>query len=352
MNAVDILCLFGSPTNREMAELSLVYTRGCIDALQADERFRFVLLHVAPGGVWSMPDAAQTTAIQRAPALSFAQAVAAIAKLPVAVGLPQMFCHAGMTSLRGLFDLLGIPYIGNPPVQMGLAADKRLARAVVAAAEVNVPSGIVVHADGPVPAVALPAIVKPAVADNSDGVSLVRAQEELREALLTAWRFGDVALVEDFIEPGRELRCGIIDRAGERVCLLPQEYPVDADVRPIRTRSDKLAPTADGGLRLVAKDAASTWIVAPDDPVVPVLHEAALRCYRALGCRQYGLFDFRIDRQNRAWFLEAGPYCSFSPQSVIVVMAEAAGISLPDLFAGMVDDARQEFANTQDIVLH
>ena len=28
--------------------------------------------------------------------------------------VPQMFCIPGMTAYRALFDVLGIPYLGNP----------------------------------------------------------------------------------------------------------------------------------------------------------------------------------------------------------------------------------------------
>ena len=47
---------------------------------------------------------------------------------PVDVMVPQMFCLPGMTSYRALFDQLDIPYVGNPPDVMALAAHK--ARAV------------------------------------------------------------------------------------------------------------------------------------------------------------------------------------------------------------------------------
>lgn len=67
--------------------------------------------------------------------------------------------------------------------------------------------------------------------------------------------------------------------------------------------------------------------------------DAALRCHAALGCRHYSLFDFRIDPTGRAWFLEAGLYCSFARQSVVAVMAAAAGISIQELIA--IDTALQ-----------
>ena len=68
------------------------------------------------------------------------------------------------------------------------------------------------------------------------------------------------------------------------------------------------------------------------DPVTPRVWQAARRCHDALGCRDYSLFDFRIDPGGQPWFLEAGLYCSFARTSVIAVMAAAAGIPLPDLF--------------------
>ena len=89
----------------------------------------------------------------------------------------------------------------------------------------------------------------------------------------------------------------------------------------------------------MAKDVEHAWILEPSDPVTAAVHEAALRCYAALGCRHYGLFDFRIDPDGTPFFLEAGLYCSYARTSVVAVMAEAAGLPLERLFALAVDDA-------------
>lgn len=69
------------------------------------------------------------------------------------------------------------------------------------------------------------------------------------------------------------------------------------------------------------------------------MHAAARRCHRALRCRDYSLFDFRIDPAGQPWFLEAGLYCSFAEKSVISTMARAAGIGLPELFRAAVTQA-------------
>ncbi len=136
---------------------------------------------------------------------------------------------------------------------------------------------------------------------------------------------------------GREVRCGTIRRGGELVALPLEEYAVDATTKPIRSADDKLARDGQGDLQLVAKDADHAWIVSDDDSIVPAVQRLALDAHVALHCRHHGLVDVRIDPDGRPWFLEAGPYCSFAPSSVVVTMAEAAGIELIELFSDAVD---------------
>ncbi|MGT2427383.1 hypothetical protein [Amnibacterium kyonggiense] len=184
-------------------------------------------------------------------------------------------------------------------------------------------------------------MVKPLDADNSQGVALVADPSALEPAVDAALRFSDRVLVERFVPLGREVRCGVLERDGELVCLPLEEYRVDPVDKPIRSGDDKLAD-AGADLRLVAKDDDHAWIVPLDDPIVPAVHAAARAAHRALGCRRYSLFDFRIDPDGRPWFLEAGLYCSFSPQSVLAVMAAAAGISVQQLFAEVLAGTLRE----------
>jgi D-alanine-D-alanine ligase len=185
---------------------------------------------------------------------------------------------------------------------------------------------------GRLPALAPPAVVKPADGDNSLGVTLVRDRGGYEAALYAAFAHSDEALVESFVELGREVRCGIVVRDGELLCLPLEEYNVSPETRPIREYADKISRSADGDLTLVAKDTSRAWIVSTEDPITGRVWDAARKCHMALGCRDYSLFDFRIDPDGQPWFLEAGLYCSFARKSVISVMAEAAAITLPELF--------------------
>lgn len=340
---VSVLHLVGSAVDTFHAELSCLYARACLDALADADRYDVLLAYVSPDGSWRFPDDLSADALNSAKALPISQAITHLRSLRVDVVVPQMFCLPGMTSYRRLLGALRLPYLGNPPEVMQIAADKATAREIVADAGVAVPAGEVVRA-GEDPTLPLPVVVKPVCADNSVGVSLVRAPGELHRAIDAALGHGASALVESYVELGREVRCGIVVRDGELVCLPLEEYAVDATTKPIRDHDDKLRRTEGGDLYLVAKDSRYAWIVPTDDPITERVWEAARRCHRALGCRHYSLFDFRIDPDGKPWFLEAGPYCSFAPSSVIAVMAAAAGMDVAELFADQLREIGLEGA--------
>ncbi len=343
MPVTTVLVLVGSPTSLFYQQLSELYARGAVDALAPTRTYAFRIAHVDPAGAWRFPASLAPAAIAAADPVDLPAAIERIASIDADIALPQMFCQRGVSDYRALLDLLGLPYLGNPPLQMAIAADKAMARAIVAAAGVAVPAAQLLRR-GDAATLALPVVVKPNTADNSDGVSLVTAPDGLPAALAGAFAHADAVLVETFVPLGREVRCGVVERGGVLRCLPLEEYRVDAVDRPIRTRDAKLRRDEGGALHLAAKTAEESWIVAADDAIGPAVEAAALAAYRALGLRQYGLFDFRVDPQGRPWFLEAGPYCSFAPDSVVVTMMAAAGTDLPHFFAAAVADVLADAA--------
>ena len=329
MSALRILHLVGSAYDDFHCDLSRLYARDCLAATADPIRYDFLIAYITPDRLWRFPVSLSPDAIAAAKPMPIFEAIEFLTAQNIDVVLPQMFCIPGMTHYRALFDVLKIPYVGNPPDVMALAAHKVRAKAIVAAAGVNVPRGEVLRS-GDVPTLLPPVVVKPASADNSLGVTLVNNIADYEAALKIAFDYANEVLVEEYIALGREVRCGILVNDGELLGLPLEEYQVD-NQKPIRCYADKLKRTDDGDLSLTAKDRIKAWIVDPDDPITMQAQAVAKRCHAAMGCRHYSLFDFRIDPQGQVWFLEAGLYCSFSPKSVIVSMASAAGITLDKL---------------------
>jgi len=329
-----VLHLAGSAVSEFFADLSRLYAADCLEATAG--LHATAIAYVSPDRRWRFPADLTREAIAAAPPMPLSEAMRHTERLHVDVMVPQMFCLPGMTTYRALFDALGIPYVGNPPDVMALGADKAKARAVVAAAGVDVPAGEVLR-EGEDCGLAPPVVVKPVDADNSLGVTLVRRPEEYGAALKEAFAHSDRVLVERYVELGREVRCGVVVRDGGLLCLPLEEYGMGSS--PVRRYADKIARADDGELGLVAKDATRAWIVDPADPITEAVWDAARACHEALGCRHYSLFDFRVDPDGRPWFLEAGLYCSFARKSVVAMMAEAGGIPVRELFATAVRQA-------------
>ena len=337
-----VLHLVGSAVSEFYCNLSRLYAQDCLESTANAALYEFHIAYVTPDRQWRFPTDLSSEAIAAASPKSFAEAVRALTALRIDVMAPQMFCIPGMTYYRSLFDLLNIPYVGNTPDVMALTANKAKAKAVVAAAGVNVPQGEVLHAKSHRknnPKIIPPVVIKPVDADNSLGIVLVKNLSDYSAALETAFAYADEVLVETFIELGREVRCGIVVQDGQLICLPLEEYSMDKNYKPIRSYDDKISQDKKGELNLVAKDSTKAWIVDPGDPITERVWDVAKKCHIALGCRHYSLFDFRIDPSGQPWFLEAGLYCSFAQKSVISMMAKASGIPLERLFQIALNNA-------------
>jgi D-alanine-D-alanine ligase len=337
MPALRILQLVGSAQNDFYCDLSRLYAQDSLAALTERSQYDFQIAYITPDRYWRFPTSLSPEDIADTKPMSLFEAIEFITAQNIDLVLPQMFCIPGMTHYRALFDLLKMPYIGNTPDIMAIAAHKARAKAIVEAAGVQVPRGELLR-QGDIPTIPPPVVVKPASSDNSLGVVLVKDITEYDAALKKAFEYDSEVIVETFIELGREVRCGIIVKDGELVGLPLEEYLVDPHEKPIRSHADKLKQTDDGNLSFAAKDNIKSWIVDPNDPITQKVQQVAKMCHQALGCRHYSLFDFRIDPKGEPWFLEAGLYCSFAPKSVISSMAKASGISLNELFMTAIDE--------------
>mmetsp|Transcript_23476 Transcript_23476/g.34120 ORF Transcript_23476/g.34120 Transcript_23476/m.34120 type:complete len:194 (+) Transcript_23476:752-1333(+) len=151
-------------------------------------------------------------------------------------------------------------------------------------------------------------------------------------------RWTKKVIIEQFIPPGSEVRVGLIEREDGTLQILPKfEYHVSKS-DPIRTQSHKLTNLDENG----EVELASGKRNCPADLSVEVCEELdrqAKLAHEALQCRDYSLFDFRIDPEGKPYFLEACSYCSFAPRSVLMTMTDNTELKCPVFFDEMVNKA-------------
>jgi D-alanine-D-alanine ligase len=129
--------------------------------------------------------------------------------------------------------------------------------------------------------------------------------------------------------------------------LLPcLEYFLD-EQNPIRASKDKLVTDA-RGVPITVTTGGRKCPADIDDTLRAKLEHLTTQSHRALGCRDYSLYDVRIDPEGEPYFLEACLYCSFAPKSVIVAMSVAKGNTQQAVFEMLVNRAMYRKQKAQE----
>ncbi len=248
------------------------------------------------------------------------------------------FCDTGFRNdaqlelhVPALLELMGIPCTGAGPFGIVLTYDKAITRAVAAAHGIPVPSEVYV-ADGDDAALAgasYPALIKPARADGSLGITknavvdgpaaAARQLEAVRSELP-----GHAFLVQEFLS-GPEYGVGLIGNPGQGF----------ADLPPLEVDYGRLAPDLPRILGYESK-------ALPDSPYwtdikyqrAQSLSESVRRrmiahcelLFARLQCRDYARFDFRTDADGEVKLMEVNTNPAWAHDGKLNFMAGFAGM--------------------------
>ena len=336
----SILHIAGSPVSKYYSMISVHYCRQMLNSASdaaTQSEFKFTFAVVLPGGSWCIVNDLAEETIAGAKKLAHGEAVAAIAAADYDAAVPHMFCWPGYTAYRALMDLLRIPLVGCSPECMALITDKAQAKAVASAAGVPVPAGQLLSSPTDVNTVPMPFVLKPCCEDNSMGISKVETAEELPAALEEAFKFDSAVVCEAFIPLGREIRVAVVeDESGEPTTMLPATEYLLTPEHPMRTSKDKIS-TDDKGLPDAEKFFATNRAEAPkyrtsitpcplDDALAAKLAAASKAAHKALRCRDFSIYDFRVDPAGEIYMLECQPVCSFARESAMIGMASKTDV--------------------------
>jgi len=344
-----VLHLCGSRVSEYYEGVSAYYGGQCLEAVTAHGTYKNIIVMVHQDGSWSFPADLTEDGKSAAQHFPMHEALTRISAMDVAAMVPHMFCLPGMTTYRAIFDALSIPMVGNDAGVMALSENKAQSRAVVAAAGVRVPEAEILR-NGQKPKMSPPFVLKPCSEANSMGLSLCTGKvgEDIDEMLNTAFSFDSEILCERFIPLGREVRCAVLENDDGSMEMLPCiEYFLDKD-SPIRTSADKLSTDARGVATVPNPKTRRQCPADIDETLQSKLEHLAFQSHRALGCRDYSIFDVRIDPEGEPYFLEACLYCSFAPKSVIVLMSEGKGYKHQDVFEMLVNRAMDRKQKAQE----
>lgn len=243
-------------------------------------------------------------------------------------------------ALRGLLDFMGVPYVGSRADAARLAWDKPTAKTVVSRAGVKTPLSIALPRDAfrELGANSIleeisdefsgPLVVKPAQGGSSQGVTIVDDRSLLPRAMVDAYTYWDVALIEQKIT-GTEIAVSIIDSGDGPVALPAVEIEPLSGVYSFEARYNA------GETRF--------YVPARIDPDAAArAAETALAAHTALGLRHLSRVDIIIDGAGTPWFLEANVMPGLTETSVLPQALEAAGHDLGWVYSALAEAAIAE----------
>jgi len=241
-------------------------------------------------------------------------------------------------ALRALLEMLGIPYVGSTADASRIAWNKPVAKSLVERAGVVTPRSITLSRDAfrelgaesvletVTETFGVPLIVKPAQGGSAQGVSWVDSPEDLRKAMVHAFTYSDVALIEQRII-GVEVCVPIIDTGDG-----PRAIPA-VEIEPISGHYDFEARYTAGATRFYTPPRL-------EEGVQKMVSDLALAVFDALGLRDLARVDFIIDSDNTAWFLEASTMPGLTETSSTALALDSAGYDVGGVYAALVDSAR------------
>jgi len=243
-------------------------------------------------------------------------------------------------ALRGLLDFIGIPYVGSRSDAARLAWDKPTAKTIVGRAGVMTPASITLPRDAfrELGAHSIleeisdefsgPLVVKPAQGGSAQGVTMVDDRSLLPRAMVDAYTYCDVALIEQKIT-GTEIAVGIIDSGDGPVALPAVEIVPLSGVYSFEARYNA------GETRFFVPAR-----ISPD--VAARAAETALAAHAALGLRHLSRVDIIVDGAGTPWFLEANVLPGLTETSILPQALEAAGHDLGWVYKALADAAIAE----------
>lgn len=257
---------------------------------------------------------------------------------PPACAFPLVHGVAGEDgSLQEVLQAINIPFVGSDATSCRRSFDKAIAGSLVSAAGIGIPNAIALPqamfrdlgAGGLLNAitekVGLPLIIKPNRGGSALGVSVVHDPADLPAAMVGAFAYGDVVLIQRFIV-GTEIAVGVYDIGDGPVALPATEIVPDSGLYDYTARYT----------------AGTTEFFTParlDDRLLEAAAETAVTAHRVLGLRDWSRSDLVVDPDGKVWFLEVNVAPGMTETSLYPQEVAASDTSIGDLLTALVKRA-------------
>lgn len=238
-------------------------------------------------------------------------------------------------TVQGLFELMGIPFVGASVLGSSVGMDKILMKTVFKECGLPVVKFVGFYAyeweskkgeirERILDAIGIPCFVKAANLGSSVSITKVKLEDGLDKAVDFARNFSHRIMVEEAVLNPREIEVSVLGNENP-IASLPGE------IIPHREFYDYIAKYMEQG----------TGLIAPaklEKETVMKFQEYAIKAYKAIDCEGMGRVDFLMDGDTRDISIsEINTIPGFTQISMYPKLWEVSGIKYPELISKLID---------------
>ena len=218
--------------------------------------------------------------------------------------------------LQGALQSLGVPYTGSNVLGSALSMDKIRTKQVWESIGLPTPRYVRFAHGGDIAAaisdLELPVVVKPSHEGSSVGITYVRKEQDIHDAITLAARYDGELVIEQLIE-GDEFTVSILGGAAlPSIKIVPATEFYDYHAKYVSDDTQYICP----GL---------------DDAGEEEIQILSLRAFHAAGCSGWGRVDLMRDADGRLLLLEVNTTPGMTSHSLVPKAAAAVGIDFDEL---------------------
>jgi D-alanine-D-alanine ligase len=232
-------------------------------------------------------------------------------------------------TVQGLLDLLDIPYQGSGVLGSAISMNKLVSKqlyknaGIPVAPDMTFKSIDLIETRAVVDQLGMPLVIKPVTSGSSIGLSIVKSEDALNDALEKAFAEDHEVLIESYIK-GVELTGGVI--GNEELQALPIVEIIPGKEFDFFDYTAKYTPGA-------------TEEICPariDEATTQKAQSYAKMAHRALCCKGYSRTDM-ILADGELYVLETNTIPGMTPTSLLPQAAQAAGIDFSRLLDKLIE---------------
>ena len=328
-------------------DISLASARSVVAALDPD-RYDVVPLEIGRDGAWALPTGVRPqrgltpttgSSLDTLPVVADSAPPARVLD-EVDVVLPILHGPFGEDgTVQGLLELAGVAYVGPGVLASALCMDKDVFKQVMRAQRIPVAEHVALRPGDDVRnPFGYPVFVKPARLGSSVGISKVRSNAELAEAVELARQHDDKVLVEQFV-PGQEIEVALLGDNRTPVASLPgQVVSHKADWYDYASKYDE------GGSELIIPPPGLS------DAQVERAQRLAAQAFVATDCEGMARVDFFVREPDGEIVLnELNTIPGFTATSFYTRLLEASGYTYADVLDRLIELALERRERRKDL---